>query len=169
MMTNDSAAEIGTEKRLTTNDHEEENPQNRGDGTKKPGSRAINLIKAALSILRMKGGGKPPTAPPPSTTTNASALTKLVVCVRPLYLKGGCIGGPTPPEESSGMTSRYASAQSLCDLDDGGAANDNGRVSNAEVFHDGIADEMIDAKADLFIAKFYEQMKNDHQLKQNRD
>ncbi|CAO2826612.1 unnamed protein product [Amaranthus hypochondriacus] len=63
-----------------------------------------------------------------------------------------------------GMSS-YASAQSLYDLDDHNHDDDEmGKIDDEDededAYYDGLeGDEMIDFKADVFIAKFYQQMR----------
>ncbi|XP_011659385.1 uncharacterized protein LOC105436176 [Cucumis sativus] len=56
---------------------------------------------------------------------------------------------------SSFGTSQYASASSLQEFDD----NTDGDDDENEIHEDNGGDEMIDAKAEEFIAQFYEQMR----------
>ncbi|KAJ0053230.1 hypothetical protein Pint_00902 [Pistacia integerrima] len=58
-----------------------------------------------------------------------------------------------PPCESDDGMSQYASAQDLQELDTATTADDN------EENNDNGGDEMIDVKAEEFIAQFYEQMR----------
>ncbi|XP_021768584.1 uncharacterized protein LOC110732904 [Chenopodium quinoa] len=63
---------------------------------------------------------------------------------------------------SRGDMSRYASAQSLNDLDnvDEDSDEEEGMMIDGDAYYDGLeGDEMIDDKADKFIAKFYQQMR----------
>jgi len=63
---------------------------------------------------------------------------------------------------SRGDMSRYASAQSLNDLDNIAEDSDEeeGMMIDGDAYYDGLeGDEMIDDKADKFIAKFYQQMR----------
>lgn len=55
-------------------------------------------------------------------------------------------------------SSRYASAKDLLELDLKGESSDDDDDSDEEM-DNNVGDEMIDAKADEFIAKFYNQMK----------
>ncbi|XP_021836191.2 uncharacterized protein [Spinacia oleracea] len=61
------------------------------------------------------------------------------------------------------MSSRYTSAQSLYDLDnhdDEDEDEDDMMLNDEDAYYDGLeGDEMIDDKADKFIAKFYQQMR----------
>ncbi|KAJ6674982.1 COTTON FIBER PROTEIN [Salix viminalis] len=59
---------------------------------------------------------------------------------------------------SSGQTSQYASAQNLQELDDQRDEDDE----DDSYYDDKYGDEMIDMKAEEFIAKFYDQMKFQH-------
>ncbi|CAK7348380.1 unnamed protein product [Dovyalis caffra] len=58
---------------------------------------------------------------------------------------------------SSGQTSKYASAQNLQELDD-----QSDEDEEDSYYDDKYGDEMIDMKAEEFIAKFYNQMKLQH-------
>ncbi|GAB2298385.1 hypothetical protein Dimus_032450 [Dionaea muscipula] len=137
-----------------------------------------HLIKAALFILRGKGKKS-------KSFTASSTFAKLFFSVRPLHLQDNTLQSPPPPppppalEEvpfiplhevgsssslssaasSSGGMSRYASAQNLQDLDN---EEEDEEIEN-DAYFDGIeGDEMIDAKAEEFIAHFYQEMRLQH-------
>ncbi|KAL6564139.1 hypothetical protein OROMI_015589 [Orobanche minor] len=153
------------------------------DRRKKKKSGAFGIFKAALFMMRKrrgdKSGAKPALAKQDSTAannTNNANWTKLVGSVRPLHLQETSQSPPPPPiavsvaekiremippaspsaaSTSSGTMSKYASAASLLDLDN---SSDDEEEDPDEVFDALTGDEMIDAKAEEFIAQFYKQI-----------
>ncbi|KAL3652911.1 hypothetical protein CASFOL_002592 [Castilleja foliolosa] len=155
---------------------------------KKKKSGAFGIFKAALLIFRKRQGQKSsakinlkPEQDGPTTNNPNPNWTKLVDSVRPLHVQESTQSPPqspvAPAEEagdeiremivptspagssSSGSTcrgmSKYASAASLLDLDN---SSDEEEEDPDEVFDALTGDEMIDAKAEEFIAQFYKQM-----------
>ncbi|XP_073310987.1 uncharacterized protein [Primulina huaijiensis] len=147
------------------------------DKKKKKKSGAFGLFKAALSMMRKRP--KDPISYDKSTPTN---WTKLVDSVRPLHSQENI---PSPPpsvtsessptrpyaaenmkemippaspaaSSSAGTMSQYASAASLRDLVD---SSDDEEEDPDEVFDALCGDDMIDAKAEEFIAQFYQQIR----------
>ncbi|KAL3531519.1 hypothetical protein ACH5RR_010841 [Cinchona calisaya] len=86
----------------------------------------------------------PPSLPPPSPARTAESLEDLNLIQQP--------SSPAPSSVSGGTMSQYASASNLQELD-------NEESDPDEVFDAICGDEMIDAKAEEFIAQFYQQMK----------
>ncbi|KAL6505059.1 hypothetical protein OROGR_024876 [Orobanche gracilis] len=153
------------------------------DRRNKKKSGAFGIFKVALFMMRKrrgdKLGGKPVLAKQDSTpanNTNNANWTKLVGSVRPLHLQetsqspppqiaAAAISGeiremippasPSAASTSSGTMSKYASAASLLDLDN---SSDEEEEDPDEVFDALTGDEMIDAKAEKFIAQFYKQI-----------
>ncbi|XP_021770455.1 uncharacterized protein LOC110734600 [Chenopodium quinoa] len=89
-----------------------------------------------------------------------------VIEASPYHSKYDASSSPSSMRSSSsrGDMSRYASAQSLNDLDnveeDEDSDEEEGMMIDGDAFYDGLeGDEMIDHKADKFIAKFYQQMR----------
>ncbi|KAK6135052.1 hypothetical protein DH2020_031199 [Rehmannia glutinosa] len=136
---------------------------------KKKKSGAFGIFRAALLVLRKRRGGekgaKNVLAKQNSTASNNSNWTKLVGSMRPLRLQEtadsppadeiiGEIIPPASPTASSscGTMSQYASATSLRDLDLDNSSDDE--EDPDEVFDAITGDEMIDAKAEEFIAHF---------------
>ncbi|XP_073038004.1 uncharacterized protein [Primulina eburnea] len=149
-----------------------------GKGNKKSG--AFGLFKAAMFMIRK--GPKEKAAKNysiPDEDSNAN-WTKLVGSIRPLHMQESV---PSPPSSvasdrtptrpemyeetivpaspatpfSSASMSQYASAVSLRDLMD--SSDGEEEEDPDEVFDAVCGDEMIDAKAEEFIAKFYEQIR----------
>jgi hypothetical protein len=150
------------------NEHEKMNHEKM---KKKRGS--FSLFKTALTMVRGKKGDKEPTKKIPRTSS-APALANgdwksLVGSVRPLHLNE-IDQSPPPsilrtesldsftttqasPAPSSSTLSQYASVSSLQDL------VDSDREDDPDTAFDAITgDEMIDSKADEFIAQFYKQI-----------
>ncbi|XP_073148322.1 uncharacterized protein [Henckelia pumila] len=136
---------------------------------KKKKSGAFGLFKAALSMMRKRP--KDPTSYEKSTPAN---WTKLVDSVRPLHSQENIPSPPpsvncesaaetikemiSPPSPAASM-SQYASASSLRDLVDSDDEEEEEEEDPDEVFDALCGDEMIDAKADEFIAQFYQQLR----------
>ncbi|KZV52934.1 hypothetical protein F511_18046 [Dorcoceras hygrometricum] len=138
-------------------------------------SGAFGLFKAALSMMRKRP--KDPVSYDKSAPTPNGNWTKLVDSVRPLhsqenipspppsitseYSAGESLKEMVPPDSpapssSAGTMSQYASAASLRDLVD---SSDDEEEDPDEVFDALCGDEMIDAKAEEFIAQFYLQLR----------
>lgn len=149
-----------------------------GKGNKKSG--AFGLFKAAMYMMRK--GPKEKAVKNysiPDQDSNAN-WKKLVGSMRPLHMQEGV---PSPPSSvgsdctptrrgmydetivlespatpaSSASMSQYASAVSLRDLVD--SSDDEEEEDPDEVFDAVCGDEMIDVKAEEFIAKFYQQIR----------
>ncbi|KAL6515939.1 hypothetical protein OROGR_019244 [Orobanche gracilis] len=152
------------------------------DRRMKKKSGAFGIFKAALFMMRKRrgdiSGAKPVLAKQDSTAANNTSnanWTKLVGSVRPLHLQETSQSPPPPiavavadeirkmippaspsaASTSSGTMSKYASAASLLDLDN---SSDEEEEDPDEVFDALTGDEMIDAKAEEFIAQFYKQI-----------
>lgn len=139
---------------------------------KKRGS--FSLFQAAVSIMRGKKGEKqvrkiPRVSSEPVINGN---WKNLVESVRPLHLneidqsppsstivrsesiEDFCTTPASPAPSSSGTMSQFASASSLQDLVDSDEEKDDPDM----VFDAITGDDMIDAKAEEFIAQFYKQI-----------
>jgi hypothetical protein len=145
---------------------------------KKKKRGAINLIRVALFMLRRRSGGN--AKPLEVEVASKGMWKKLVGSMRPLHLQHNQSPPPSimavpektvehfedvfpqpvstrgqySPSSSFGdSNSRYASAVNLQELDESSEDDDDDDVAD-----DG-GDMMIDAKAEEFIAQFYEQMR----------
>ncbi|CAK9185803.1 unnamed protein product [Ilex paraguariensis] len=150
-------------------------PTINGDKKKKPGS--FNLLKAALLMLRRGSKGKP--KPVQVEVASNGNWKQIVGSIRPLHLHDHLSppssimegppspiveqfedmiapASPSPSSSSGGTMSQYASANNLQELD---KDEESGDDDPDEVFDAIRGDEMIDSKADEFIAQFYQQMK----------
>lgn len=126
-----------------------------------------NLVGAFRPFhLQRDVGDMSPPAPPPHNFLESHVAEVVVVppeetspAYNPKYAASTC------SSSSGGGMSRYDSAQSLYDLDDHDDDDDHeeGMMDDGDAYYDGLeGDEMIDAKADMFIAKFYQQMRLQH-------
>ncbi|CAN0888853.1 hypothetical protein LINGRAHAP2_LOCUS15954 [Linum grandiflorum] len=132
----------------------------------------MQLIKIALYMITKKSSkGKP-------SSSAAAKWKKLLGLVRPLHVESRnqlpssspppvpCIEVPQrDPEGDRGLESPspaaamtpYASADNLMELDQ---PEENNQEEENDNYYDGIeGDEMIDTKAEEFIARFYRQMR----------
>lgn len=147
------------------------------DRRRKKKSGAFGIFKAALYMMRKRRGDKKSSAKinlvEPDAVIAADIdqnpnWTKLVGSVRPFHLQEITESPPSSPEakemvppaspaasSSRGTMSQYSSAASLLDLDN---SSDEEEEDPDEVFDALTGDEMIDAKAEEFIAQFYKQM-----------
>ena len=143
-------------------------------GRQKKKRSFIQVLKVAIFTIRHRSSKSK--APPVAIDSSTGTWGKIVSSVRPLHLQttespppatlnaqphhddnhagmessGSALGSPNLDE-----CSNYASAIGLSDL-----LEDEGEESNKEeMFCDDEGDEMIDAKAEDFIAQFYEQMR----------
>ncbi|GAB2226440.1 hypothetical protein Droror1_Dr00022248 [Drosera rotundifolia] len=162
-----------------TNNVAAKKPPQCGPLKKKRQSAFYNLIKAAALFMLRRKAKKPksltpiarlffsvsnlhlqdkPTLhspPPPPVTLEAGEEPEPLVTSNSTPLLEF---GFTSPLSSSGGMSRYASAQNFQELDN--EDGDYDEESNNDAYYDGIVgDEMIDAKAEEYIAKFYQQMR----------
>ncbi|XP_041022224.1 uncharacterized protein LOC121263417 [Juglans microcarpa x Juglans regia] len=142
-------------------------PANAGDVKKKRGP--MNLLRAASFIFRRSKKPKPSHVDVASNGSSklqshvdqvalpelvSSPMVELfkVSCGFSSPMSRSCYGSASSCSEAS--TSRHASAVNLQELD-----------RSEDIDHDGaayancIGDEMIDAKAEVFIAQFYQQMR----------
>ncbi|KAL8527266.1 hypothetical protein ACS0TY_005224 [Phlomoides rotata] len=134
---------------------------------KKKKSGAFGIFKAALYILRKKPDEKEAAKKIAESDGN---WKKIVGSMRPLHVQEMPQSpsyqiSPSPAMEyfpmpsspapsTSGTMSQYASAQNLRDLDN----CDDEDEDPDEVFDAITGDELIDAKAEEFIAQFYKQI-----------
>ncbi|XP_073041898.1 uncharacterized protein [Primulina eburnea] len=156
-------------------------PPTKEEKKKKKKSGGFDLFKASLFMILNRP--KDPISYDKSTTASNTNWTKLVDSVRPLHSQENIPSPPPsftsefspirpsaadnmkeiiPPDSpaassSAGTMSQYASATSLRDLVD---SSDNEEEEDPdEVFDALCGDEMIDAKAEEFIAQFYQQLR----------
>ncbi|XP_051141611.1 uncharacterized protein LOC127258706 [Andrographis paniculata] len=153
---------------------------------KKKQGGAYGIFSAALSVLRKKSSEDKETKKTLSKQKSTN-WKKLVGALRPLCLQQAAMESadehtlrrrkqassaekktlkdfvqPRSPASScsSGTMSRYASATSLWDQDDSSSNSSGDEMDPNEVFDALTEDEMIDAKADEFIAQFYRDLYN---------
>lgn len=133
----------------------------------------MSFLRAAMVVVRRGSSKKPPVA-----VEVASNAMKLVGSMRPLHLRESSSPPPQPTlrvsvsmdsfldvdqpptspsaasssgsSTSDGLSSRFASAQNLQELD---------HPDIDDVWAEDGGDEMIDVKAKEFIAQFYERMR----------
>ncbi|CAA0828246.1 Unknown protein [Striga hermonthica] len=151
---------------------------------KKKKSGAFGIFRAALLMMRKQSGPRKPalkntdfvmkdkdnvTLPTNNINSTNNSWTQFVGSVRPLHLQETTQVPPLKEEKndeavevesvagssSSRAMSQYASASSLVDLDE---SSDDEDEDPDEVFDALTGDEMIDAKAEEFIAQFYKQI-----------
>lgn len=139
-----------------------------GDARRKKKSGAFGIFRAALFMLSDK-------------ISNNSDWTKIVGSMRPLHVPetpespmhaispandGYPSASPAPSTSSGGTMSQYESAlnlRDLCDSDDEEEEKDPD-----EVFDAITGDEMIDTKAEEFIAQFYREIHHQNSINLNR-
>lgn len=132
-----------------------EQPQEKGKELVVPSSKGENWKTLVRSIRPLHvPDNKSPTITPSPTVENLEDLAR----------EGSSSSFPSPSscEVSSNCSmSQYASATNLQDLDvdNNSTAADEKEEDPDEVFDAITGDDMIDAKAELFIAQFYQQMK----------
>lgn len=142
-------------------------PPLKAEKRKKKKSGAFGIFKAALYILRKKPDEKE--AAKKKSAESDGNWKKIVGSMRPLHVQEtpqspmyqmspASDDFPSPaspaPSSSCGTMSQYASALNLRDLDN----CDDEEEDPDEVFDAITGDEMIDAKAEEFIAQFYKQI-----------
>jgi len=149
---------------------------------------AVHLMKVALFMIRRRSFRAKPSDVAAAAATGGNMLNLLVGSVRPLHLPSDeasppdfCIlpasVEPASPAASSsvlsdyhtdGMSSRYASVGNLQELEAAGNGGSESRYASAvnlrdldesEEGEENGGDEMIDAKAEQFIAQFYAQIR----------
>ncbi|KAK3020576.1 hypothetical protein RJ639_046926 [Escallonia herrerae] len=149
-----------------------------GQKKKKKKRGAFSLLKAALFILRQKPGEKSKRVQ--LEVASSGNWKKMLGSMRPLHLQDNPSppppsvvvsieqfedvlppASPAPSTSSAGTMSQYASANNLQELDKHEESDDEDDETDKE-FDDKAGDEMIDAKAEEFIAHFYEQMRLQH-------
>ncbi|KAK2965232.1 hypothetical protein RJ640_019987 [Escallonia rubra] len=150
------------------------------NGQKKKKRGAFSLLQAALFMLRQKPGEKSKRVQ--LEVASNGNWKKMLGSMRPLHLQDSPSPSPPPPSvmvnmeqfedvlppaspapstSSAGTMSQYASANNLQELDKHDESDDEDDETDKE-FDDNAGDEMIDAKAEEFIAHFYEQMRLQH-------
>ncbi|KAF5178888.1 hypothetical protein FRX31_031523 [Thalictrum thalictroides] len=145
--------------------------------------RALHLVKVVLYMLNRRRSAKNTEV----DVASKGLWKKLVGAMRPLHhqqlphstsssispppsIEVGNIGSPdfqdipqdwnlASPSTSDGTKSHYASALDLQALDKSDDGENNIEVVIEEGFFEDEGDEMIDARAEEFIANFYAQMK----------
>lgn len=131
---------------LKQQQQKEEVPSSKGENWK--------TLVGSIRPLHVPDNNKSPTISPSTTVENFEEL-----------LPGGSsCSFPSPSRyevSSSCSMSQYASATNLQDLDvdNNSTTAEEKNEDPDEVFDAITGDEMIDVKAELFIAQFYEQMK----------
>ncbi|GAB4841741.1 hypothetical protein Ancab_022463 [Ancistrocladus abbreviatus] len=172
-------------KAITTVVAAEKAAQN-GELQKKKKHSAVHLFRAALFMLRGKnkkskslatnptltrffGSARPLHIPAPGLPSPPPAASMIrVKSIDEMSESSDRVAPNTPFHESSSayssavsdQMSRYASAMNLQELDDDGGCDEE---TDNDGYYDGIeGDEMIDAKAEEFIAQFYQQMRLQH-------
>ncbi|KAJ7977627.1 Cotton fiber protein [Quillaja saponaria] len=157
------------------------NQQNKSSLKKKKKRGAMHMLKVALFMLRRRSKKSKSL---PVEVASKGTWKRLLGTMRPLHLQSNR-SDPSPPlnhdhdhvtimdhhdddvsvyttprspaESPEASMSRYASAVNLQELDNGG--NDD-VITVEDVTYDlNDGDEMIDAKAEEFIAHFYQQMR----------
>ncbi|KAK3008120.1 hypothetical protein RJ639_014232 [Escallonia herrerae] len=160
------------------------------NGQKKKKRGAFSLLKAALFMLRQKPGEKSksvqlevassgnwkkmlgsmrplhlqdnPSPSPPPTQTPAAMPPPSVMVNMEQFEDVLPSASPAPSTSSAGTMSQYASANNLQELDKHDDESEDEDDETDKEFDDNAGDEMIDAKAEEFIAHFYEQMRLQH-------
>ncbi|KAG8389542.1 hypothetical protein BUALT_Bualt02G0240100 [Buddleja alternifolia] len=152
---------------------------------KRGGGGGFGIFKAALFMLRARPAAAGEKEKKKSigkqnsiTASNNANWTKLVGSMRPLHMQEvtesppSSVAPDSPPpmkhhqqqpespatSSSGGTMSQYASASSLRDLYNSSDEEDEEEEDPDEVFDAICGDEMIDAKAEEFIAQFYKQI-----------
>ncbi|XP_047979394.1 uncharacterized protein LOC125221316 [Salvia hispanica] len=122
---------------------------------KKRKSGAFGIFKAALYMLRKRNDEKKE-----KSSGGGGEWKKIVHSMRPLHVQEmpasprvHAFGAESPAASSSGTMSQYASANNLRDL-----------CREDEVFDAIEGDEMIDAKAEEFIARFYKSIHHQNSI-----
>ncbi|XP_009785246.1 uncharacterized protein LOC107782738 [Nicotiana tabacum] len=115
------------------------NADSKGDNWKK--------LVGSMRPLHLQDNQSPPTPHQPPPVKSPSPM---VECCEN-------VSSPSPSTSSAGTMSQYASANNLQELY--GESSDDEEEDPDQVFDAIGADEMIDAKAENFIAQFYEQMR----------
>ncbi|KAJ8543257.1 hypothetical protein K7X08_005780 [Anisodus acutangulus] len=105
-------------------------------------------LMGSMRPLHLQDNQSPPSPHPPPPVKSPSP--PLVECCEHF-------SSPSPSTSSAGTMSQYASANNLQELY--GQSDDEEEEDPDQVFDAIGADEMIDAKAENFIARFYEEMK----------
>ncbi|XP_042025707.1 uncharacterized protein LOC121772601 [Salvia splendens] len=120
---------------------------------KKKKSGAFGIFKAALYMLRKRTDEK-------KEKSSGGEWKKIMHSMRPLHVQEmpaspmvHAFGADSPASSSSGTMSQYASANNLRDL-----------CKEDEVFDAIEGDEMIDAKAEEFIARFYKSIHHQNSI-----
>ncbi|XP_057800117.1 uncharacterized protein LOC131015711 [Salvia miltiorrhiza] len=149
---------------------------------KKNKSGAFGIFRAALYMLRKRTDEKEAAAATKKEKSGGGDWKKIVESMRPLHVQeipaspthaawpaGDMFGAASPApscSSSSGTMSQYASATNLRDL----CNDDEEEERNPDEVFDAIeGDEMIDAKAEEFIAQFYRSIDHQNSIhRQNR-
>lgn len=159
-------------------------PPPSADKRKKKKSGAFGIFKAALYMMRKRTDEKEAANNKAKSKGSNGDWKKIVESMRPLHVQETpespvhmIVGSPmhimspasdcyTAESSSSGTISRYASAANLRDLYDDEEEQER---DPDEVFDAITGDEMIDTKAEEFIAQFYREIQHQNSLsKSNR-
>ncbi|KAH6823870.1 hypothetical protein C2S53_013566 [Perilla frutescens var. hirtella] len=143
-------------------------------------SGAFGIFKAALYMMRKRTDEKEANKNKAKSKGSNGDWKKIVESMRPLHVQeapesplhmivdsprhmmspvSDCFTAPSPAASSSGTISQYASAANLRELYNSDDEEEEERDPD-EVFDAITGDEMIDAKADEFIAQFYRQIQH---------
>ncbi|KAL1543987.1 hypothetical protein AAHA92_20896 [Salvia divinorum] len=134
---------------------------------KKKKSGAFGIFRAALGMLRKRTDEKEAAATKKEKSNGGGGdWKKIVHSMRPLHTQEmpaspvHAYGGADSPASSSCTMSQYASANNLRDL-----CNDDEEERHPDEVFDAIeGDEMIDAKAEEFIALFYKSIHHQNSI-----
>lgn len=150
-----------------------------GDTRRKKKSGAFGIFRAALVMLRKRTDDEKEAK---KEKSNRGDWKKIVGSMRPLHVQEtpespmyamspasetcSYMSASPAPSTSSGTMSQYASAlnlRDLCNSDDEEEERDPD-----EVFDAITGDEMIDSKAEEFIAQFYKQIEHQNSVSRDR-
>lgn len=156
---------------------------------RKKKSGAFGIFRAALYMLRKSTDEKEAAAKKEKSGGGGGDWKKMVGSIRPMHgqeapaspmhmmspvhmMSPGSDHWTSPASSSAsscGTMSRYASAPNLRDLCDGEEEIEESERDPDEVFDAITGDEMIDVKAEEFIAQFYKQIQHQNSIhRQNR-
>lgn len=150
-----------------------------GENRRKKKSGAFGIFRAALVMLRKRTDEKEAK----KEKSNRGDWKKIVGSMRPLHVQetpespmyamspasetcSYMSASPAPSTSSCGSMSQYASALNLRDLYN--SDDEEEERDPDEVFDAITGDEMIDSKAEEFIAQFYKQIQHQNSVSRDR-
>ncbi|KAL2556652.1 uncharacterized protein Fot_01391 [Forsythia ovata] len=145
------------------------------DGGKKKKRGAFSLLNSAMSILRKRQNKKPAKSDKSKLDSSNGNWKKLVGSIRPLHLQDNKSPPPSNPSLSTSTSlesfddlirpaSPFFSTASSSSSVSGGTMSQFASANNLQELdeeddYDSVAgDAMVDAKAEEFISRFYQQM-----------